>query len=691
MYDLKHTRDSAAQKLLVTFLTLTGLMLVGRIYFFLDFLPTNFWGHNSVAEVFSVFLSAFRFDISVASGLIFFPAVGTLLLFPFSINNGRIWQNILTFFCQTILYVTLLSIVVSHYYYYYYNVHFNVFFWEFWENWENSKLVIWSVYDELPILEITLTLLGLVVMIHYLSLILRLWLSPLLYKYYDRKIILIMFPFLLLVGMRGTFDSLPLTMQRYREQVSAVAHLNSIHGNPYYELYFSWHDRSETSDTNAIKKMLKKSTNEIPQWYDLLSNMDKRRGFKGTDESNYLLEYQLPDLSKKYLKQKPKHIVFIFMESQSAWLADYKDAQFQQSIRKNLNKLQKQGLSFTNYFAAGSGTISNIMRINLSIPVKRYFRLHNTAEIFKSFPDTFPRIMARQGYLPRYFYGGSLSWHRLYHILPNMGFKQVFGESAIKNVSKNRFGAHDGDLFELVHQKLMQAKQPTFNFIMTLSNHPPYGVPESFISPITYENTPQELKNKILDKDNFNGRMRSLAYADQALGNYMQKAQESRYFKETLFVLTSDHSHDMNLKWESEEFYQQKKIPLIFYSPNLLKITATTYENQGSHLDLPATLLSLISTSPAKLHSWGRSLFEAPSNKMLFSFHINCLDDVCRTKEQTYVLQKDQYLTLCKETWCSDKSKQLSAIENAFWHSGYNYLFQYRIDGKTTPTFKKQD
>jgi arylsulfatase A-like enzyme len=147
----------------------------------------------------------------------------------------------------------------------------------------------------------------------------------------------------------------------------------------------------------------------------------------------------------------------------------------------------------------------------------------------------------------------------------------------------------------------------------------------------------------------------------------------------------------MNLKWESEEFYQQKKIPLIFYSPNLLKITATTYENQGSHLDLPATLLSLISVSPTKLHSWGRSLFEAPSNKMLFSFHINCLDDVCRTKEQTYVLQKDQYLTLCKETWCSDKSKQLSAIENAFWHSGYNYLFQYRIDGKTTPTFKKQD
>ena len=689
MHDLKNTRGSAVQKILVTFLTLTGLLLVGRIYFFLDFLPTNFWEHNSIAEVFFVFLSAFRFDISVASGLMLFPALGALLLLPFSIMEGRIWQNILKFFCQTMLYATTLSIIVSHYYYYYYHDHFNVFFWEFWENWENSQLVIWSIFDELPILEITLTLLVLVALKHYLPMILRLCFSSLLPKYNDQKFILIMLPFLIMVGMRGTFDPLPLTLQRYRAQVSEEAHLNSIHSNPYYELYFSWYDRAETSDTNAIKKMLKKATNEIPQWYELLANMDERREFKGTDEGNYHLEYQLPDLSKKYLKQKPKHIVFIFMESQSAWLADFEGAQFQQSIRKNLNKIQKQGLSFTNYFAAGSGTISNIMRINLSIPVKRYFRLKNTAEIFKSFPDTFPRVMERQGYLPRYFYGGSLSWHRLYYFLPLIGYQEVFGESAIKNVSKHRFGVHDGDLFDLVHQKLMQAKQPTFNFIMTLSNHPPYGVPESFNSPITFENTPQKLKNKILDKDNFNKRMRALAYADQALGDYMQKAKESPYFKETLFVLTADHSHDMNIRWEEEELYQQKKIPLIFYSPNLLKRTSTTNENQGSHLDLPATLLSLISASPTKLQSWGRSLFVEPNNKFLFSFHINCLDDVCRTKEQTFVLQKDQYLTLCKDKWCLEKSKQLSGIENAYWHSGYNYFFHYRIGGKATPTFKK--
>ena len=51
---------------------------------------------------------------------------------------------------------------------------------------------------------------------------------------------MILIPLALLIGARGTLDRLPLSMQRYREQVSAITHLNLIHGNPYYELYASW-------------------------------------------------------------------------------------------------------------------------------------------------------------------------------------------------------------------------------------------------------------------------------------------------------------------------------------------------------------------------------------------------------------------------------------------------------------------
>jgi phosphoglycerol transferase MdoB-like AlkP superfamily enzyme len=300
--------------------------------------------------------------------------------------------------------------------------------------------------------------------------------------------------------------------------------------------------------------------------------------------------------------------------------------------------------------------------------------------------------MERQGYIPLFFYGGSLSWHRLYSLLPKLGYQKIFGESSIQNVTKTRFGVHDADLFELVHQKLMKAKQPTFSFIMTLSNHPPYGVPENYVGQVTSSNAPYKLKKRILDEDNFNKRMRALAYADEALGGFFRKAKKSTYFKETLFVLTADHAHPMALKWEPEELYQRNKIPLYFYSPDLLKTSNAVNDNYGSHMDIPPTILSIISEKPVRLHSWGRSLIEPPKRKLLLSHDINCLNDVCIANDQlltfrqhleekfdkVYVLQKDQKLVLCKTPLCFEKSKHITKIIMAFRNSGFNYLFNYR-------------
>ena len=683
---------SSIQKLLVSFLTLMGLLLTGRIYFFLDFAPTGFWEETTWLEIVLVFLSATRFDMSLASVVIFFPVIGTLFLVPFSKRTGEIWEIICKWYIRVFLYVTVLFSIVSHYFFYYYHEHFNSFFWEFWENWENSKLVIWSLFDELPILKVSISLFGLLIWVNLLRKIMQ----PLVASFsglLSKKISLIMIPLLLLVGARGTLDPLPLAMQRYQGEVSSIPHLNLIHGNPYYELFSSWENTIEASDSFVVKKFLQKSSTKIPKWFATVAELDDNKKFRGTDEATFHIEYQVPALRERYLKQKPKHIVFIFMESQPAWLSNFKSGGFQQKVRKNLEQIKKQSLSFNNFFQAGGGTLNNIAKINLSIPTNKHFRIEYSSEISKPFPNTFPRIMEQLGYRPLFFYGGSLAWHRLNHLMVKLGYQEIFGESSIQNVSKTRFGVHDGDLFELVHQKLKQAEHPTFSFVMTLSNHPPYGVPNSFIGPVTSSNAPPKLKELILDEDNFNNRMRALAYTDEALGGFFEKAMKAPYFNETLFVLTADHSHSMALKWEPEERYQLRKIPLFFYSPALLKTSNTVNDNYGSHLDIPPTIVSLISEKPVRLHSWGRSLVEPPKNKLLISHDINCFNDVCITnKENTYVdkvyiLQKDQKLVLCNRNHipmeeaaqCFEKSKHLSKIIKAFCNSGYNYLFNYSV------------
>jgi len=384
-------------------------------------------------------------------------------------------------------------------------------------------------------------------------------------------------------------------------------------------------------------------------------------------------------LRAKYLQRKPKHIVLIFLESHSAWLSSYKIDRSNQLIGKNLEQIKKHSISFSNFFQAGSGTLDNLIKINLSIPTKKNFRITFPSEVFKPFPDTLPRTLERQGYRSHFFYGGSLSWHRLYSRMSKLGYHQIFGESFINNVQKSRFGVHDGNLFEYVNQMLMQAKNPTFSFILTLSNHPPYSVPETFMSPVNSSNVPPNLKEKILDEENFYKRMRAFTYVDQALGLFLEKAKQQSYFRETLFLITADHAHKMNLKWKPEEYYKQRRIPLLIYAPAMLKKTNEVIENYGSHLDILPTILSLILDKPVEIHSWGRSLIEAPKKKFLFSHNINCLDGFCLANDRVYILKKDKNLKLCKDKLCFKKSEKIAGILEAFWNSGLNYLFQYRI------------
>ena len=670
---------SSIQRLLITFLSIIVLLLAGRFIFFIDYLPTNFWGESSWFEVLFVFLSATRFDVSTASAIILIPALGTLLLLPFSKSLSKPWETITQWYSQICLYITVLIIVVSHYFFYYYQDNFNSYFWSFWDNWENSQIVIWSINDELPILKLITHLLVLIVFLKIIPLVL----NPLILVFsilFNKKISLILVPLVLLIGVRGTLDRLPLSMQRYRGQVSTITHLNLVHGNPYYELYSSWGEAKDVSNVAKVRKFLKQSSNKIPEWFSTIAELDDGRKVRGVDESTFYIEYKTPALRKKYLNQKPKHIVFIFMESQSDWLSNYKEGGFHNNIRKNLEHIKKQSLSFNHFFQGGNSTIDSIIKINLSIPIDNHYRIAFYPEIYKPFPTTFPRIMENQGYMPLFFYGGSLNEGRLYSLIPKLGYQKIFGESSIKNKTKTRFGVHDEDLFELVHKKLLKAKQPTFSFVMTLSNHAPYEVPKNFLVQVTSSNAPSKLKKRILDEDNFDKRMRALAYSDHALGEFLQKAKKSPYFKETLFVLTADHSHGMSLKWEPEERYQLRKIPLYFYSPALLKTPNAINDNFGSHIDIPPTILSMITERPVMVHSWGRSLLEPPKSKLLISNNVNCFYDVCIVyRNQIHTLQKHQKLVLCKTEYCIERSKHLNKISQAFSNSASNYLFNHRI------------
>ena len=672
-------REELIKKYLSSFLCLMILFLIGRIYFFIYFMPDDLLIRTPIDHIAHVFFSSTRFDLSVTSGLFFIPVIGTIVFLQFSKKSGKIFGRICLLYIQICLYVSAFLILLSHYYFYYYGDHFNIFFWEFWENWENSKLVLISILHEIPIISTFLSVFLIIIFINFLPKIILPIVNSI-FLLFPIKTRFVLISFLLLFGIRGTLDPLPLTMQRYRGQISSERHLNLIHGNPYYELYASWENHINYSDTSNIKLFLKESKKEIPNWLNKVAETDNRRMIKGSKSLSFNIEYSVSALRDRYLKKKPKHIVLIFMESHSSWLFLFEGENYEQNIIKNLKRIKEKSLSFSRYFAAGNNSTSNLIKINFPVPTTKNFQIAFSSEIFKSFDNTLPRILEDYGYSSKFFFGGSMNYHQLDQIIPKLGFHEFFGESSFNTVSKSRFGAHDEDLLEFVHKKLLSAKKPTFNFVVTTSNHPPYDVPNNFKGLVNASNAPISIKKRIIDKDNFNKRMRALAYADKAIGDFFKKAQKSSYFKETLFVLTADHPHSMGLKWSQEEYYIRNKIPLFFYSPNLLKVSNVVSENFGSHMDIAATILSIISEKSKKINSWGRNLLEKPKIDLLTSHYFDCLNDICNTNEPTfnnsvYILKNNEKLVQCMDETCKKKSQHLKGITESFWYSGLNYIF----------------
>ncbi|MGK5093488.1 sulfatase-like hydrolase/transferase [Deltaproteobacteria bacterium TL4] len=672
------------REMILIWASLIGVFTAGRLYFFFDFLPSGFFEKVSWGELLETFLLAARLDISVSTILLAPPFLLTLMGWWIIPNFQKIYYWLLQFWMAIALFFSVCLIELAHQYYYNFQDHFNVLFWEFWTNQENADLVLAGISDEVPIPKVVIGLLGLGLIGVFLNRFLKRIVPRFKITALQHPAWVVMWFFLFLLGVRATFER-PLLIQ-YKYFKLSQPHLNFTNSNPMIALYSSWENdflpvvarQQQMKSLRADKGgRLDFSKQNVKRDFEFYASLDELRSIK--DYGPYwAMEYQVPGLRSQYLTKKPKHIVLLFMESFSDWVTRLEEDGFNQITASNLIELRKQSVSFEDYFPAGTVTMHNIMKAVLGIPgFSSGFPLEFTfPEVYKPFPYSLPKMMKKLGYVPRFFYGGSLKWHDMYYSLSRWGFEENFGEHHINSKDKPDFGAYDGDLFELLHEKLLEAQKPTFNMVMTLSNHAPFRVPDDFQVSQQLK-IPKFLQDRLNNDQYFYKRFRTFAYSDFALGQYFEKAKKAPYFNETLFIITGDHPIHGGFRWKPEDKYRISKIPLLFYAPTLLKNPIAIKQERGTHLDLLPTLMSLLLDEPKTIHSWGRSLFYPSSQQYLNAFWIDCIKKMCFDHEETYQIETDQNLKFCQSALCNEESKALRQEIDAYARSGLHYFFNY--------------
>jgi phosphoglycerol transferase MdoB-like AlkP superfamily enzyme len=169
-----------------------------------------------------------------------------------------------------------------------------------------------------------------------------------------------------------------------------------------------------------------------------------------------------------------------------------------------------------------------------------------------------------------------------------------------------------------------ESKTPFFAIIQTAANHRPYTIPGDDPDFKVVEKPEVEVLANGMGGGN--PEYNAIRLMDHSVAKFMDKARQSTWFDNTVFVFLGDHGTIGDVPSYMPAWMQAKDIasihtPLILYAPKFLK--QRKFETIGQQSDLLPTLID-ISGRSTEQRGLGRSLVsERPGQEgMLFSFHV---------------------------------------------------------------------
>ena len=343
---------------------------------------------------------------------------------------------------------------------------------------------------------------------------------------------------------------------------------------------------------------------------------------------------------------KPTHIFLIVGESLDNW--PLQEAYRPLNLLPQLQKLSYQGLSFPHFLPAGECTIAALNTLISGLLQANVF-VHDHPSAAHPYATSLAPQFKRLGYKPQFFYGGPLSWHRIGEFTKNQGFESVFGIDQLpkRGFEANEWGIDDRALFEFVLKRVNSEKEPTFNLIMTTSNHPPFSIrlkqagfdshafnakltalskaiPRTPKAPSHTSEMGKSIKNDIINSvklklKNTASRLSipataqalgHLWYTDKIIGNFIKTVQQN--YPNSLFAITGDHFGRKHIN-ATPSFYESSTVPFILYGNQIKRYYGIPKNSAGGHLDIVPTLLELVAPKGFTYYSLGRSLLSPSS------------------------------------------------------------------------------
>ena len=330
------------------------------------------------------------------------------------------------------------------------------------------------------------------------------------------------------------------------------------------------------------------------------------------------------------VKANKKNVVILIVESFGREYIGAYNTQLEGGHYKgytpNVDKLIKESTVFEYSYANGHKSIDGMPSSLCGIPmfIEPFILTPASMNDYTGIPGH----LSKWGYQTAFFHGANRGSMGFLAFANKIGFQKYYGRQDYAQDKRfggdadfdGNWGIWDEPFLQYYCAKMGEMKQPFMTTLFTVSSHHPFVVPDKY-------------------KNQFKGGQlpihKCIRYTDMAIGRFFESARKQPWFKNTIFILVSDHTNQSNhqqYKTDIGEF----SAPFILYDPSG-EIKPEKRAGIAQQTDIMPTVFGILGYNKPYL-SFGCDLLNTPPQQ---TYALNYINGVYQYTKKGYTMQFD--------------------------------------------------
>ncbi|EIM06956.1 sulfatase [Planococcus antarcticus DSM 14505] len=320
-----------------------------------------------------------------------------------------------------------------------------------------------------------------------------------------------------------------------------------------------------------------------------------------------------PDTPSTVSKSEQPNIIVVQLESFQTSVIGHQVNE--QELTPHLNALKEETLFFPSFYHQtheGRTSDAEFSTLTSLYPLK-------SGSVYTQYAnnefDALPELLKKAGYDTAAMHAFEKDFWNRDDFYQNIGFDHFFSQADFPDNQKIGMALNDEDFLTTSIELAEQLKEPYFAFMVALSSHTPYEIPEEL----------EQLDLTGYEDPLLKGYYETIHYVDGAVGVMIEKLKEKDMWDDSLIVFYGDHdsgltqpgsemAQELGAETEVELFELDRQVPLFIKEPNMEK--GSTVDSSGGQIDIAPTILDIVDIKPP--YMLGQPLLDDDSNLTIF-------------------------------------------------------------------------